>query len=258
MPPQPLITPPPTLPAHLASRQTTDDPYGINSLLAQYSSDYLALYSSVYESYMNQFNSQAGIATNTRRTRPTQPSINLDPSDTASAATNGNKGGSSSSGGGLSSGAKIGIGVAVPLVVLILVGVGVFLWCAGKRKGKKSSTTIVAPNVAQVPPQQFQPQPQVYPQNQGYLPGYQQPPQQFSPTPPPQFAPGPPQYTPGKQGVDQSALGAYAKGPPEGVVELETEYYFARGGAVEMGDTEPKAPEKKGPSWRKMIGSGTK
>jgi hypothetical protein len=139
---------------------------------------------------------------------------------------------SGSAKGGLSTGAKIGIGVAVPVGVLFLVGIGVFLWCAGKRKGKKNGTTIVQPPTAQP---QFQPQPyqppqqqQMYPTNQqGYMQGYQQTP--------------PPQYIQPQQGANV-AYGGYAKQPQPGVAELEHEYHFpSHPGAVEMdGGPEPQ------------------
>lgn len=263
MSPQPIITPTPTRPvllprqsdpydlssfyAELSSINAEYSSYNLDSLLAQYStyseydySSFFAQYTSAGQydlsSLLSQYTgTQTGRAGNTAR--PTASSVG---------ATNGGGGGG---GGGLSTGAKIGIGVGVVVIVLLLAGLGIFLWCAGKRKGKKKATTIVAP-MAQGPPppppqQPFQPQPQMYAPNQGYLPGYQQSP------PPQQFQQVPPQYVQ-SQGEDPHAMGGYAKGPGPGVAELETEYHFARGGAVEIGDTEAPVEETKG--WRKMIG----
>ncbi|KAF2867165.1 hypothetical protein BDV95DRAFT_611036 [Massariosphaeria phaeospora] len=161
------------------------------------------------------------------------------PTGTAPASSNSDSDSNSSKSGGLSTGAKIGIGVAVPLAVLVLAGIGIFLWCAGRRKGKKTGTTIVAP---QGPPQ---PQPQMgyaAPSSQGYIQGFQQQPQQQQQQIPHIQSPPPPQYMqphppPPPQNANQHAAAyGYAKGPSPGVVELEQEYHFARPGVVEMGD----------------------
>lgn len=244
--PQPQITPPPKRPL---PRQ--NDPYGLSSLYAELSSLYPDLYSSytfdesyysslladltAYESLYSysipDFNSLLSAATATATARGTDS-----PSNPTASAANANQSGGGNSG-GLSTGAKIGIGVAVPVGVLILVGIGVFLWCAGKRKGKKNGTTIVQPPTAQA---QFQPQPyqppqqqQNYPTNQqGYIQGYQ-------PTPPPQYMQ--PQQNP------NVAYGGYAKEPQPGVVEMEHEYHFpSQQGAVEMGDGAPVPQQNNG------------
>jgi hypothetical protein len=155
-------------------------------------------------------------------------------SQTAAATSSGEENGSS---GGLSTGAKIGIGVGVTLAFLLLAGIGIFLWCMGKRKGKKSSTTIVAP----AQPQQTQPvfqqqQPSMaYSNKQGYMPGFQQPPQGV--TPPPLYAQTQQASQPGMGGAYE---GAYTKGPDPNIAELEHEYHFATPGMVEMGDGVPE------------------
>ncbi|CAI6335830.1 unnamed protein product [Periconia digitata] len=130
---------------------------------------------------------------------------------------------------GLSTGAKIGIGIGVTSGVLLLVGLGIGLWCMGKRKGKKSSTTVVAPS-------QFNPAMQQQPlmgssQGQGYIPaGLQQ--QQYVPSPT-QYAPQPQVlHMPGPE----APYGGYEKVPGQNVVELEQEYHFTRPGVVEMGN----------------------
>ena len=75
--------------------------------------------------------------------------------------------------------------------------------------------------------------------SQGYMPGFQQPPQQYQHVP--SATPPPPQYAQG-QATNTAYAGAngdYGKGPTEGVAEMETEYYFAKPGVVEMGDGTP-------------------
>jgi hypothetical protein len=150
---------------------------------------------------------------NTAVPKATDPRVD----STASAApANGND---SSQSGSLSQGAKIGIGVGVPLAVGLLVGIGVFLWCAGKSKGKQNAKTIVLPPA---PPQAQTAQKQVCtPNPQGYIQGFQ------SQAPPPHYAQQ--QHPHG-----QAPLAGYPKGPECGVVELEQEYHFARPGAIEM------------------------
>ncbi|KAH7126776.1 hypothetical protein B0J11DRAFT_579212 [Dendryphion nanum] len=184
---------------------------------------------------------------------------------TLTAAESQNSGSSS----GLSTGAKIGIGVAVPLILALFVGIGICFFCCGKRRGRKGKGTIVAPIVTPnmgaggaLPPMQHMPQqqqqqqyytapppPQQQQQNmnaQGYMQGYTQQ------LPPPQQQQYqhvlPPQYTQAQAGlagpgVDTSYAGAqaggYDKGPRPGVVEMETEYHFAKPGVVEMGDGTP-------------------
>ena len=267
----PQITTPPR---PLLPRQTADpnDPYGLSSFYAELSSLYPDLYSYSYDyssllasysndlaSIMSEYSSLYPSYTynypifTTGTAAPRVTSAHSNPTATAIPA-NGNGGGGKS--GGLSNGAKIGIGVAVPLAVLLLAALGIFLWCAGKRKGKKTATTIVAPAAQlQPPPPQFQQHPQMYAQNQGYIPGY--PHQQQ--TPPPHYMQPQPQG-----GNEHAAYGGYAKGPNPGAVELEQEYHFARSGAVELGDGAPVpsggdeegAGAKKSRFWRSGGESG--
>ncbi|KAF2741360.1 hypothetical protein EJ04DRAFT_547725 [Polyplosphaeria fusca] len=237
MSPQPLITPPPKAPRQY------DDP-SLSSLYAELSSLYPELYSysfdsNYYSSLLASYSADlASIYSEYSYSIPdfaptTTAAFGL--TDSASSPTNAvaANGGriNGDNKGGLSMGAKIGIAVGVPLAVALLAGIGIFLWCAGKRKGKKTSTTIVAP--AQPAAQgQFphQPQPQMgYVNNQGYMQGY---PQQMQ-TPPPNYMQPHPQ--PGNNMAFPGQAG-YAKGPEPGVMELEQEYHFARPGVVEMGD----------------------
>jgi hypothetical protein len=223
-------------------RQTYDpnDPYGISSILEQLSID-PGIYSSYYsydDSYLSSLMADLSsiypsytydLPEFTNTALPEITDSILDPTASAASA-NGNNDAKS---GGLSSGAKIGIGVGVPLAVGVLVGIGVFLWCAGKRKGKKNGTTVVVPPAH---PQIQVPQPQAYaPNPQGYIQGFQ--PQM----PPPQYAPQQQQQP--HQG--QMAYGGYAKGPKPGVMELEQEYHFARPGVVEMDGTVPATQKER-------------
>jgi hypothetical protein len=290
MVPQPTITPP----AALLPRQT-DDTYGLSSLYAQLSSlypelyssaynadsayssllaDYSAIYASVLASYSdngysipNYYPTFAAVSSATARPRLSSGFANgARPTSTLRSSSTG----SASSSGGLSSSAKtrLGLTIGIPLALALLLGVGIFLWCAGKRKGKKSSTTIVVPPIQQQPqqqqPQQQQPQqPQQqqahpyqaqpyqaqpyqaqpyqvqhsnYVNNQGYMQGFQ-------PTAPP------------PHNLQPQAKIPYASGykePVPGVVELEHEYHFARPGVVEMGDnSESVAQEQPGKKLRK-------
>jgi hypothetical protein len=246
MPPQ--ITPPPN--PHLR-RQSYDpsDPYGISSLLEvlsdynpysydpAYYSSILDEISSLYPAYsypydIPSYTDPNTIAPPTDLAVPQNSDSLTEP--TSAASSNGNAGNQSQRpSGGLSRGAKIGIGVGVPLAVAFLAGIGIFLWCLGKMKGKRNANTIVAPNQTQVAP--LPPQQQVYaPNTQGYVQGYQ------SPVSPPQYAVQP------QPGVGQMGYDGYAKGPAEGVVELEHEYHFARPGVVEMdGGAVSAQPAKK-------------
>ncbi|ORY10647.1 hypothetical protein BCR34DRAFT_601936 [Clohesyomyces aquaticus] len=273
----PQITQPPTRPRELRPRQSYDPGMYdsmLSSLYAELSSLYPELYSSYDPGYYSSIQSDyyasllgaysSALATQTRtaaagRTGVTSGGARA--TGTTEPASNGNGGGGG--GGGLSTGAKIGIGVAVPLIVCLLAGLGIFLWCAGKRKGKKSSTTVVAPangigmqqqpmQQGPVPQQQYQPPQQQnmgYVQNpgqQGYVQGYQQQHhQQFAPMPAAPTPTPPPGYVPPHQGANQygGAYGGY-KGPEPGVAELEHEYHFARPGVVELGDgrEEPVQP----------------
>lgn len=246
-----MTTPPPALPRQISN---PDDPYGISSLLAEFSSLYPeSLYPEFYSSYDSSYYSSilADLAsysvpgysipdsTATAGGRGTAGASN--PTGTAAAASGGDSSGSGGSA-GLPTGAKIGIGVGVPLAVFLLAGLGVLLWCMGKKKGKKSSTTVVAPAQPGAPFQsQFQQPPQQqmgYMNHQGYMPGYQQ-----SVSPPPQY------MTPPPPGAGYGGgYGGYGKGPETaGAVELEQEYHFARPGVVEMdGGQEPPQQQQPG------------
>jgi hypothetical protein len=274
MVPQPTITPP----AALLPRQT-DDTYGLSSLYAQLSSlypelyssaynadsayssllaDYSAIYASVLASYSdngysipNYYPTFAAVSSATARPRLSSGFANgARPTSTLRSSSTG----SASSSGGLSSSAKtrLGLVIGIPLALALLLGVGIFLWCAGKRKGKKSSTTIVVPPIQQQPQQQQQPPQQQqaqpyqaqpyqvqhsnYVNNQGYMQGFQ-------PTAPP------------SHNLQPQAKIPYASGykePVPGVVELEQEYHFASPGVVEMGDnSESVAQEQPGKKLRK-------
>jgi hypothetical protein len=246
MVPQPTITPP----AALLPRQT-DDTYGLSSLYAQLSSlypelyssaynadsayssllaDYSAIYVSILASYSdngysipNYYPTFAAVSSTTARPRLSSGFAN-GARPTSTLASSSTESGSSS--GGLSSSAKtrLGLAIGIPLALALLLGVGIFLWCAGKRKGKKSSTTIVVPPIQQQAQQQqaqpYQVQHSNYVNNQGYMQGFQ-------PTAPP------------PHNLQPQAGIPYASGykePVPGVVELEQEYHFARPGVVEMGD----------------------
>jgi hypothetical protein len=246
--PPPQITSPPKAP--LVARQSFDasDPYGLASLSdmlslyndpARYSSLLLSAYSyddayisslmadisSIY-GYLSytvpSYGNPAGLSTaTTAAPRTTNPLAQPTASPLNSNSNSNNKNQSKDS--GLSSGAKIGIGVGVPLAVALLVGIGIFLWCAGKQKGKKKGTTIVAHPSQLQPPLQQQ---QAYMQNnQGYAQGMQQP------MPPPQYA------SPQSE-IANPAYGGY-KAPVAGVVEMEQEYHVARPGVVEL-DASPQ------------------
>jgi hypothetical protein len=273
MSPHPSITAPPQ---PLRPRQTVDpnDPYGISSMMASLSSEYPDLYSDLnsysdFSSYSYDSNQYLSSLMSEYESLTAQYSLTdysiptLSPTAggstrtglSASAPTNSGSGGG---GGGMSPGAKIGIGVGVALGVLLLAGVGILIWCMGKKKGKKNTTTIVAPaqpafaaqpQQQQPPqPQQFQPpQPQMgYVNNQGYMQGV---PQQGYPQHgyPPQTMSPPPQYVQPQQGAEQhgmaGAYGAYAKGPEPNVAELEHEYHFARPGAIEMDGMPEQEPQ---------------
>jgi hypothetical protein len=273
MVPQPTITPP----AALLPRQT-DDTYGLSSLYAQLSSlypelyssaynadsayssllaDYSAIYASVLASYSdngysipNYYPTFTAVSSATARPRLSSGFANgARPTSTLRSSSTG----SASSSGGLSSSAKtrLGLVIGIPLALALLLGVGIFLWCAGKRKGKKSSTTIVVPPIQQQPQQQQPPQQQQaqpyqaqpyqvqhsnYVNNQGYMQGFQ-------PTAPP------------PHNLQPQAKIPYASGykePVPGVVELEHEYHFARPGVVEMGDnSESVAQEQRGKKLKK-------
>jgi hypothetical protein len=278
MVPQPTIT----SPAVLLPRQT-DDTYGLSSLYAELSSlypelyssaynadsayssllaDYSAIYASVLASYSdneysipNYYPTYAAVSSATARPRLSSGFANgARPTSTLRSSSTG----SASSSGGLSSSAKtrLGLVIGIPLALALLLGVGIFLWCAGKRKGKKSSTTIVVPPIQQQPQQQQPPQQQQaqqqqaqpyqaqpyqvqhsnYVNNQGYMQGFQ-------PTAPP------------PHNLQPQAKIPYASGykePVPGVVELEHEYHFARPGVVEMGDnSESVAQEQPGKKLRK-------
>jgi hypothetical protein len=266
--PNPLITPAPTPPLHLLARQT--DAFdlssyydALSSIAAEYSlADYSSLladytvseidYSSLYEQYSSdllQYTSLLNALTATDGLINTVTRHTSLPTGTAVGASDGGKKG------GLTTGAWIGIGVGIPLAVLLLAGLVLFLWCFRRNKAGKTKNNFVPP-MAQTPaqPQNYNPQPQLYPQNQGYQQGYQQPPQQnpqpYAVSPIQQQVP--PQYVQPQAGDSNAAFGGYAKGPAPGAVELETEYHFARDGAVEIGDTEAKVEEKKG--WRQKLG----
>ncbi|KAF2477252.1 uncharacterized protein BDR25DRAFT_390801 [Lindgomyces ingoldianus] len=263
----PQITPPPTLPQPLRPRQTYN-PYDsylpmLSSLYAELSSMYpelyssysydagavsslLAEYTSLYAnpSYYSYSYSYPGYSASRTVTAASSTGTLRATGTALPAANGGNDGGNGGGGGGgMSMAAKIGIGVGVPLAILLLAGVGIFLWCAGKHKGKKSSTTIIAPVSSQHQQQQYQnhaaqqqfqtPQQQQMgylqnPNQQGYMQGYAQHP--TAPTPPPGYVQNQ-QYA--------GAYGGYAKGPDPGVMELEQEYHFARPGVVELGDGAP-------------------
>jgi hypothetical protein len=265
--PNPLITPAPTPPLHLLARQT--DAFdlssyydALSSIAAEYSSiDYSSLladysvssidYSSLYQQYSSQYLEYSSLLNALTATDGLVNTVTRDsalPTGTAVGASDGGKKG------GLTMGAWIGIGVGIPLAVLLLAGLGLFLWCFRRNKARKTKHPFVA-RMAQTPahPQNYNPQPQLYPQNQGYQPGYHQPPQQnpqsYAVSPIQQV---PPQYVQPQAGDPNAAFGGYAKGPAPGAVELETEYHFARDGAVEIGDTEAKVEEKKG--WRQKLG----
>ncbi|KAF2000777.1 hypothetical protein P154DRAFT_534539 [Amniculicola lignicola CBS 123094] len=309
MAPQPLpptITPPPTLP--LRPRQSTDpnDPYGLSSLYAELSSMYPELYSTYSYDFDSAMSSiWADLSTyGFSYSIPDSYDLSSALASLTAAPVTGTAGrvtgtaalsretstSSSSSKGGLSTAGKIGIAVAVPVVVFALIGVGIFLWCAGKKKGKKTGTTIVNPPMkaeymqpaaTQAP---FQAQP--YMGNQGYMAGYAKPQGPLpvpTPTPPPQYvpqqqyAPGaqqpylppqaqgqqyppqpaqgqqyPPQQPQGQQAQEQNvyAAGGYAKGPDDNIAELGQEYQFARPGVVELGDGVAEEEPKKKSRWR--------
>ncbi|KAF2709824.1 hypothetical protein K504DRAFT_467764 [Pleomassaria siparia CBS 279.74] len=260
-PPQAQITPPPTrspLPARrqdlssfyaaMSSINVDQASFDASSFMAAWSSANEFDYSSFFEHYSTtnyDFNSLLVDLTGTVSSRRVA-NTGLAEKPTISAAAT-----SESAKSGLSTAAKIGIGIGVVAILGLLAGFCIFLFCAGKRRGKKKRTTIVAPNTHQtqtpfIPPAQpYQPQPNIYAPNQGYTPGYQRYP---SPSPLPLQ---PPNVNPN--------VGGYAKGPDPGVVELDTEYHFARGGAVEIGDSSEPAVEeeeedKKKKGWQKMIG----
>ncbi|KAF2176167.1 hypothetical protein K469DRAFT_682657 [Zopfia rhizophila CBS 207.26] len=246
--PQAQITPPPTHPHFPRQTYDPNDPYSYGPLLSSleaalssmypdlyssYSYDYYSALSSILSDYSSLYPysysipaySYPGLSA-TRTAAPKVPATTSgNPNPTAIGTENNNKSGGN--GGGLSTGEKIGIGVGVPLAVFLLVGIGILIWCAGKRKGKKTSTTIVQP------PQQQPVQAQAtmgYALNQGFIQGY---PQQQQ-VPPPQYV-----QQPGVQpGMGTEGYGSYGKGPQPGVVEMEQEYHFARPGVVEMGGGE--------------------
>ncbi|KAF2752309.1 hypothetical protein M011DRAFT_463776 [Sporormia fimetaria CBS 119925] len=215
MAPQSAITPPPN--PHIA-RQTYDLSAAFDyssmissilasfsaqeSLYASYSYDdsvYSSILASVYSRYYPSVTDAPGYTY-----PPATGTAGLFGSDPTAARISASSENDTGGGGGLSQGAKIGIGVGVPLAVGLLVGIGVFLWCAGKRKGKKSSTTIVAPMQ----------------QQQAYVPGFIAP-----PVPVPYGAP------PVGPGYGAGADWKVAAEPH--VVEMPTGYP-ARPGAVEM------------------------
>lgn len=250
MSPRSTITAPPE---PLLPRQTVNpnDPYGLSSLyselsvlypdvyssLTMYTNDAAlsSYYSSVLRSYsLTDYSLPPLTATGTGAASRTNARVTSTGTRPATAT---------SDEGGLSTGAKVGIGVGVALGLLFLVGLGVFLWCMGKRKGKKSSTTMLGPNQLN-PALQHQPQKE-YTQHQGYMPGHLQQ-QQLQ-----HFAHDSTQNVPQHQtlqqpGVDKS-YGGYGKMPEGNVVELEQEYHFAKPGVVEMGDgaIEPFTHSKK-------------
>lgn len=244
MSPRAQITAPPK--PHVARQTDPSDPYGLASLSSVYAelsslypdlySSYSydeSLYSSAYNSYlsllMSSYTYDGLSATGTGATATAGRSRTSNPTPTADTIS-GN--GGQQDKGGLSTGAKIGIGVGVPLAVAILAGIGIFLWCAGKRKGKKNGTTIVQPPVQQQQPQFQPPQQQVYPpNNHGYIQGYQ-------------GQASPPQYAQTQPEGNNTAYTGYAKGPEPGVMEMEQEYHFARPGVVEM-DSAPAQEGRK-------------
>ncbi|KAF2643435.1 hypothetical protein P280DRAFT_478202 [Massarina eburnea CBS 473.64] len=250
-----------TPPKPLLPRQTYDpnNPYILSSLYAELSSLYPELYSSYsynsrdYASLMDYYSSllesysvtgysfPTMTAVGTGATRiPTSAKVTASGSRaTATAAASGGK--ENEGNGGLSTGAKIGIGVGVTLAVLLLAGIGIFLWCMGKRKGKKSSTTVVAPSQTG-----FSVQPQIsYAGQQGYTPSLQQ--QQLAVSPPLQYAqPQQPQQSGVGMGMAVAYGDGYMKALYPNAAELEHEYHFANPGVVEMGDglPETETPQK--------------
>ncbi|KAF1958726.1 hypothetical protein CC80DRAFT_546047 [Byssothecium circinans] len=259
MSPHPSITTPPQ---PLLPRQTykPNDLYDVSSFYAELSSLYPDLFSSYsynskdYTSLMGYYSSLlksysltdytlptlTAAATGAGRLTTTGRATATESRSTSTAAAAAASGGEETgSGGGLSTGAKIGIGVGVTLAVLLLAGIGIGLWCMGKRKGKKISTTVVAPAQPNFPaqqqaPQHMQQQPQMgHTNSQGYMPGFQL--QQPVVLPPPQYA-QPQQPQDSGTGLLGAYGGGYAKGPDSSVAELEHQYHFAKPGIVEMGD----------------------
>ncbi|PVI06563.1 hypothetical protein DM02DRAFT_649685 [Periconia macrospinosa] len=238
MSPRSTITTPPE---PLLPRQTynPNDPYDLSSLYSELSVLYPDAYSSLfvmtddaamrsyYSSLLKSYSlTDYGYGLTTGSVRPgttTKTSARATATGALSAATT-NTGEETPSSGGLSTGAKAGIGVGVAVGILLLAGLGICLWCMGKRKGKKSSTTVVAP--AQ-PNFTFQPQPT---NPQGYTPGNLQQ-QHISPS-----STHPPQPQVLQPPGSAASYGGYEKGPGQDFVELEHEYHFARPGVVEIGD----------------------
>ena len=280
MSPHPSITTPPQ---PLLPRQAfnSKDPYEISSLYAQLYSLYPELYSSYsydpneytslmdyYSSLLRSYSITDYVIPTTTGSRTGSGRVPTTARATARATATGSRatsttvaaldGGENTSNGGLSTGAKIGIGVGVALGVLLLAGIGICLWCMGKRKGKKSSTTIVAPaqhaipQVHQQPPQMNYVESAAPPTNYVDSSMYKHPYQAPQPTvsPPPQYV-QPQQFQQPQQPQQQqqglyigSTGGAYGgghvKGPDSNIAELEHEYHYAKPGVVEMGDGLPE------------------
>ncbi|KAF2021801.1 hypothetical protein BU24DRAFT_404759 [Aaosphaeria arxii CBS 175.79] len=284
----PQITPPPAIPSFVSPSSFSFDAQSFSNLLADISSMYgLSSYSydpNVYSSLLAQYsydpNEYSSILAQYSLSLPSYalPGTTTAPS-TATAAggrTTKTSNTSSGGGGGMSTGAKVGIAVGVLLAVGLIIGIGIFLWCAGKRKGRKHATTIVAQpasaqmqtSTAYVPPNGSS---SIFQSQQGYIPGqvsHQQPVHTgYAPGPSPllqqpQF--GQQQYDQQQQYGQHGQHGQYQYGQPQngasydsgfkepaaGAVELEHEYHFARPGVVEMGDGTPEeAPKETRRKW---------